>query len=338
MKRTVNITVVIMVLVLGARARAGAGVVMNGSFENDGWINDIRTEPPYRWCDVSVPAGKFNGQVSNDTDWLTHGDHYLILNSLPWATLSANDMATISQQVYLTDVNEIIFNVKLETAHPDDPWDPSQRSAVLLIDDEVVWESNSVGADVRGEYYDQIYTVEDKDADSHKLSLGIRVNAADYTYINYQAKWDVVRFDTHCGGFGYLPQDLDRDCYIDGVDLAMLVEQWLVEGPDQKYDLFGDGIINFDDYAFFTGYWMANSDSSNWRDNNCYQAELPATDLDDDGIVNCVDYAILIDDWMEEVPTGTCLRGDIDGSGEVDYTDLCMLLDGWLEKSWLYEF
>jgi hypothetical protein len=337
MKRTVSITVMIIVLILGAMAQAGVSIVMNGSFEKDGWISNIRTEPPYRWCDVSVPVGKFSGSVSDATDWLKHGEHYLILASYPYATFGINDMATISQEVYLTDVNEIIFNVKLDTTY-DDPWDPTQRTAVLSIDDEVVWESNSVGPDVRGEYYDRVYAVEEKykDADSHKLSLGIRADAGGYTYINYLTKWDLVRFDTHCGGFGYLPEDFGRDCYIDGVDLAMLVEQWLVEGPDAEYDLFGDGIINFDDYAFFTDYWMANSDSSNWRDDNCYEAELPATDLDDDGIVSFADYAILMDDWKQEVAAGTCCRGDIDGSGEVDYPDLWMLLDGWLEKSWLY--
>ncbi|UCF44065.1 MAG: hypothetical protein JSV99_03865 [Planctomycetota bacterium] len=329
MKKTVNITVLIVVLVLCARGRAGTGVVMNGSFENDGWINDIRTEPPYRWCDVSVPSGKFSGWVSDDTDWLTHGDYYLILSSYPYATFGINDTATVSQEVYLTDVNEIIFNVKLDTTY-DDPWDPSERTAVLSIDGYPVWESNSVGSDVRGEYYDQVYIVEEeyKDAGSHRLSLGIRVNAAGYTYINYLAKWDVVRFDSHCGGFGYLPEDFDGDCYIDGVDSAMLVEQWLVEGPNAKYDLFGDGIINFDDYALFTDYWMANSDSSNWRDDNCYQAELPATDLNGDGIVNFIDYALLTDAWMEEAPEGTCFR--------VDGLDLGLFVDEWLERGWFY--
>ena len=339
MKRTVSIAVVIIVLILGAWAQAGVSVVMNGSFENDGPVVDIGAKAPYRWCDVDVPS-KFYGRIiwdPEDENWLSHGDHYLEVSSNPYKTFFTGEMATISQDVYLTDVSEIIFNIKLDTDY-DDPWDPSKRGAVLLIDDDVVWESNSIGPDVRGEYYDQVYTVHPQyqDADLHKLSLGIRVNEGGYTYVNYQASWDAVRFDTHCGGFGYLAEDFDGDCYIDGVDLRMLVEQWLVVGPDEKYDLFEDGIINFDDYALFADYWMANSDSVNWRDDNCYQAELPVTDLDDDGIVNCVDYAVLMDDWMEEVPEGTCLRGDIDGSGEVDYADLCMLFDGWLEKSWLY--
>jgi hypothetical protein len=338
MKRIAVITVVMVVLLLAGQVRAGVGVVVNGSFEYDGKTLDITTEAPYRWCDVNVPVPDFSGKVSGDVDWLIHGDHYLEVSSNPYQTFTVGDMAIVSQHVYLTDINEIMFNVELNTMHTADPWDPGKRSAVVLIDDEVVWESNSVGSDVRGEYYDQIYTVHPQyqDADSHKLSLGIRVNAGgSTTYTGYMTKWDVVRFNTHCGGFGYLPEDFDRDCYVNGVDLGTLVEQWLVEGPEEEYDLFKDGIIDFDDFSFFADYWMANSDSSNWRDDNCYEAELPAIDLDDDGIVSFVDYALLMDEWGE-VPEGTCLRGDIDGSGEVGYTDLCMLLDGWLEKSWLY--
>lgn len=338
MKRITVIRVVIIVMLLAQWAQAGVGMVMNGSFEHDGVISNIRTQAPYRWCDVSVPAPKFSAGVSDEVEWLTHGDHYLIISSDPYHTFIAGEVASVSQQVYLTDVNEIFFNVELDTMHGD-PWDPSQRSAVMVIDDDdFVWESNSLGSDVRGEYYDQVYTVAPKykDGGSHKLSLGIRVNAGGSPITGYETRWDVVRFNTHCGGFGYLPEDFDRDCYIDGVDLGVLVEQWLVEGPDEKYDLFNDGIIDFDDFSFFADYWMATSDSSNWRDDNCYEAELPAADLDDDGIVNCADYAILLDNWMEEVPQGTCLRSDIDGSGKVDYPDLCMLLEVWLEKSWLY--
>lgn len=331
MKRIIVFTVMMVLLLLAGQVLAGAGVVVNGSFENDGFINDVRIEPPYRWCDVDVPSDKFDGFVSNDTDWQTHGDYYLILKSLPYATFGVDEMATISQQVYLTDVNQIIFNVKLNTEDPRDAWNPSERSAILLIDDEVVWESNSVGSDVRGEYYDQVYAVEEqyKDTDTHKLSLGIRANTAAYTYISYLAQWDVVRFDTHCGGFGYLAGDFDRDCYIDGVDLGMLVEQWLVEGPGEKYDLFEDGIINFDDYAHFTNYWMANSDASNWRDDNCHEAQLPAVDLNGDGIVDFVDYGLLTDVWMgEEVPEGTCFR--------VDGLDLGLFVDEWLVTGWFY--
>ena len=340
MNKVTVIAVSMFLAVFADGARAGVSVVMNSSFEHDGYINDINEEPPYRWCDVSVAEAKFKGLVSDAADWTIHGGHYLVLFSYPYGRFNAGDEATVSQQVYLTDVNEITFNVKLETGVGyDDPWHPSKRAAFLAIDDEIVWESNSVGSDVRGEYLDQVYVVEEeqyKDANSHKLSVGLRVKQKDeLNPVSYYTKWDLVRFDTHCGGFGYLSQDFARDCYIDGLDLAVLAKQWL-EDVNDVYDLFEDGIFNFRDYDLFAEYWMANSDSNNWRESNCYVPGMPAADLNDDGIVNFVDFAILTDDWMEEVEIRDCVRGDINRSGTVDHDDMSILLDEWLTKSWLY--
>lgn len=342
MKKVMVVLMMTAVVLFVSGARAGVSVVMNSSFEHDGYINDINEEPPYRWSDVSAADAKFKGLVADATDWTIHGDHYLVLYSYSYAILNAGDEATVSQQVYLTDVNEIVFNVRLETSVGyDDPWHTSKRTAFLKIDQDVVWDSNGLeGApdDVRGEYLDQVYIVEEeyKDANSHTLSVGLRVNQDDWLNpVSYYTKWDLVRFDTHCGGFGYLSQDFARDCYIDGLDLAVLARQWL-EDVNEVYDLFKDGIFNFNDYDLFAEYWMANSDSNNWRDDNCYQAPLPDGDLNDDGIVNFVDFAILTDDWQEDVEIKDCIRGDINRSERVDYDDILILLDEWLAKSWLY--
>jgi hypothetical protein len=339
-----KVTVVVMVTVVAlfvSVARAGVSVVMNSSFEHDGYINDIDEEPPYHWCDVNTPSDKFQGRISDAGDWKTHGDHYLVLYSYSYVVLNAGDEATASQQVYLTDVNEIIFDVNLETGHAGDAWHTSRRTAFLKIDEDVVWDSNGLeGApdDIRGEYLDRVYVVAEKykDANSHTLSLGLRVNQDDWLgTISYVTKWDLVRFDTHCGGFGYLSQDFARDCYIDELDLAVLAKQWL-EDVNEVYDLFKDGVFNFNDYDLFAQFWMANSDSNNWRDDNCYQGLLLDGDLNDDGIVNFVDFAILTDDWMEEVEIKDCIRGDINRSEMVDYDDILILLEEWLKKSWLY--
>jgi hypothetical protein len=336
MKKVIVFVMTMIVLVCADLAQGGVSLVVNSSFENDGSIGDITQKAPYRWCDVSVPIGKFSGWVSNATDWVKHRNYYLILKSRPYVTFAVNDKATVSQDVYLTDVNEIIFNVRLDTTY-NDPWDPAQRSAVLLIDGDVVWESNSVGSDVRGSYYDQIYTVDAqyKDANSHTLSVGIKANAAGYTYIEYRAKWDLVRFDTHCGGFGYLPGDFDRNCYVDVFDLEALTGQWLDEDPNYKYDVCQDGwyTVDFFDYAVFADDWMLNSDSDNWWMASCKQAELLSSDLNDDGIVNMLDYAILTGNWQQ---VGDCIRGDIDRSKIVDSADLDIFIDEWLSRSWIY--
>jgi len=321
-----------------AWGEAGVSLVMNGSFENDGPIEDIGTNAPQYWCDVNLPENKFFGYV--DTDWATHGYddenyHSLTIFSYEYGIFDVNEVGTVSQQVYFEeDVNQIIFDVRLATGW-DDPWDPAKRAAVILIDGDVVWESNSVGADVRGEYLNQTYTIAGKykDANSHTLSLGIRANVSGTPYIEYYAQWDFVKFDTHCGGFGYLWEDLNQDCYVNMLDLEMLAGQWLAEDPNEEYDLFQDGIVNFRDFAFFAKYWMSNTYWENWQDDNCFEMELLAGDLNNDGTVNLRDFAILARDWMKE---GNCIRGDIDRSEMVDCDDLSKLVDEWLQINWLY--
>jgi len=372
-------------------------MVRNGSFESDGIINDIAVEMPRRWCDVNVPSGKFGGEIN--TLWSTHGNYSLRLYS-GYATFTAGDMATVSQQVYLTDVNQIIFDLRLGTI-AGYPWDPSQRSALLLIDGNVVWDSNDWIPDAGGEYLNQMVDVNEvyKDTSPHILSLAMRANVTGTEwFFEYLAQWDFVKLDTYCGGFGYLPEDLNSDCYVDILDLKVLTEQWLVEELNQEYDLFEDQklIINFPDFAVFASYWqnddcrqtdwcegsdfnrsgdvdfadlmmfaehwlgqvtfllsdltedkrmdfrdyagltnrwLDNTDWMNWQDENCFELELPASDLDYDGIVNLRDFAIVVGDWMSE---GPCIRGDIDGSELVYYDDIAKLADEWLLKSWLY--
>jgi hypothetical protein len=92
-------------------------------------------------------------------------------------------------------------------------------------------------------------------------------------------------------------------------------------------------VVNFRDFAFFAEMLTSNTDWINWQDDNCYELELPASDLDYNGIVNLRDLAILIDDLGSG---GLCIRSDIDDSGIVDSLDIAKLADEYLSKSWLY--
>jgi hypothetical protein len=391
MKTVKFFAVVMIMLVMVQGTQAGVSLIMNGSFEADGIVNDIAVESPRRWCDVNIPSGKFRGEINSD--WSAKGNYSLSLYSV-YATFTAGDMATVSQQVYLTDVDEIIFDLKLGTL-AGYAWDPVQRSALLLIDGDVVWNSSDWTPDASGEYRNQMIDVNEiyKDESPHTLSLAMRVNVTGTEfYFQYLSRWDFVKFDAHCGGFGYLPEDINHDCYVDIFDLRMLAGQWLAEELNLEYDLFHDDedIINFPDFASFASYWQTsgsgggdfnrsgkvdvwdlkmfaehwlgpiarlffdiveddvvdfkdyarltnkwldNTDWINWQDDNCFELELPASDLDYNGIVNFRDYAILIGEWKSE---GPCLRSDIDGSGIVDYGDFSRLVDEWLLKSWLY--
>lgn len=398
MKTAIFFAAIMVMLLLAQQTQAGVSLIMNGSFEDDGIINDIAVKAPRRWCDVNIPSDKFGGWIN--TLWKTHGDYSLSLYS-GFVTFTAGDMVTVSQQVYLTDVNQIIFDLRLGTI-AGYLWDPSKRSALLLIDGDVVWDSSDWAPEASGEYRNQMVDVNEiyKDASPHTLSLAMRANVSEIEwFFQYLAQWDFVKFDTHCGGFGYLPEDLNHDCYVDMLDLKVLAGQWLAEELNQEYDLFQDqeviinfpdfatfasywqndtcwqtvwcgggdfnrsgkvdiadlkmfaehwlgpvisllsdlaedDVVNFKDYAGLTNRWLDNTDWINWQDENCFELELPAGDLDYDGIVNLRDFAILAGDWMSE---GLCIRSDIDGSEVVDYGDIARLADEWLLKSWLYD-
>lgn len=297
MKTTTVIGVTMVVLLAGNLAQADICRIVNGGFEIDKRpIDPIEPGEPNGW-DVDVPAGKFSGYVK--TEWVTDGGMFnLTLYSQDYATFEAGDIATVFQQMYLTDVNEITFDLKLETYYGT-PWDPNKCTAVLLIDEDVVWESNSVGSDVRDDYYDQTYAVEDKyrDESLHKFSLGLRVNVGETLTDYYKTQWDSVTCSVYCEGGGLLAGDFNRDCYVDINDLKLVSDVWLGEvEPDDRRNLFkGDdfeGVINFIDFAVF---------ANNWDGNMAELGEFAEKwlDVEPNGIINFFDYAIFADNWLD---------------------------------------
>ena len=322
--KTAKVFAAVMVMLLMAqRTQAGVCLIMNGSFENDGIINDITVEAPRRWCDVNVPSDKFGGWV--DSYWQTHGDYSLSMYS-KYPTFTEGDMATVSQQVYLADVEQIIFDLRLGTA-AGYTWDPDKRSALVLIDGNVVWDSDDLVPNVSGEYLNQIVDVDEiyKDANSHTLSLAMRVDVTGPEwYFQYLAQWDFVKFDTYCGGFGYLPEDLNLDCYVDMLDLKLLSEQWLAEELNLEYDLFADEelIINLPDFATFAFYW---------QDQNCAQSNwCEGSDFDRSGAVDFADLVIFADHWLGEV---IYLLSDLSGDEVVNFADYASLADRWQDNT-----
>jgi hypothetical protein len=114
--------------------------------------------------------------------------------------LTAGDI-TISQPLDLTDVNEIACDVMLDT-YMDTQWDPNLCSAVVMIDEEVVWDTNDLAAGAIGVPQRQAYQVEDKYRDGlpHNLTLALRANADSQWGLSdfYRVRWDNVR----CTSFG----------------------------------------------------------------------------------------------------------------------------------------
>jgi len=266
MSRTPIVAGVVMVMLLAANyIQAEECRIVNGSFEDNGWITDITAKEPNGW-DVNVPAGKFFGYVKQD--WPTDGAFNLTLDSWRWVVFDVNDMTAVSQQVNLTGIDEVTFDLKLDTYPTINPWDPGRCSAVVLIDGNAVWESNSTGSDVRGKYFDQTYTIESKykDGQKHLLSFGMRFNTAGYLSPSYKTHWDSIKCIIYCGGGGLLAGDFNRDCFVDANDLELLTDVWLDEvEPNDKYNLFhgddsgGHGTINFLDFAIFADTWLGSS-------------------------------------------------------------------------------
>ncbi len=348
-EKVIFIAAVTLVLISAGLTQARVGIVRNGSFENDANVPDITAEAPRYWCDVNMPPDTFSGWI--DTDWSTngYGDHRrsLTLSSQAFATFAEGDIATLSQPVYLADVNQIIFDIKLDTISSQIPWDPQRRSAVLLIDDNLVWESNSIGPDVKGEYLDVIIDVNEtyKDANSHTLSLGIRANADETSYVEYYAQWDFVKFNTHCAGLGYLPEDLNRDSRVNMLDFALLAGNWFAEEPVYQYGVDNDGIVDEFDLKLIADVWLNERSCEDWHDPNEYfwndpnleQFHLLDSDLNDDGIVDLRDFAILANDYDPNSPIeNDCARTNLERDDRVDMKDFSILKEDWLLKSWLY--
>jgi len=254
--------VVTLMFATGSHVRADCAVV-NGSFESHGLVDNIYVRGLDGW-DVQLPEGMFSGRIV--TAWSTDGPHSLMLSANWLVTFAGGELGTVSQVILLNDVDRIVFDLKLETSGSG--WDPAACTAVVLVDNDVVWESNFDRADIRGEYRDQAYVVDDKyrDGQLHRLAFGLRVNAGGMFWTTYTGYWDSIRCASRACSGGPWTGDFNRDCVVDVDDLMMMAGQWLTEVPlDSPYNLSttvdensrGAGTVNFLDWAAFSSNWLA---------------------------------------------------------------------------------
>jgi len=266
MRNLIAIEATMLMLFAAGWAQAGVCEILNGSFEDDGTIDDIVAQEPNGW-DVNVPSGKFTGKT--EASWSTDGNFSLLFSSQWFTAFAAGDAGTVSQDVFLDDVNEITFDLKLNT-YSGLGWDPNNATAVVMIDDEVVWEPNDASSDIGGEYTGQSYAVEEKyrDGEPHKLSFGLKINVDTEGgfFEFYRVWWDSIECVIYCDGGGLLAGDFNRDCYVDANDLQQVADVWLLEvESDDKHNLFrgddlaGFGTINFFDLAILADNWLLRS-------------------------------------------------------------------------------
>jgi hypothetical protein len=313
MRNLIAIGATMLMLFAAGLAQAGVCEIVNGSFEDDGTIDDIVAQEPNGW-DVNVPSGKFTGKT--EASWSTDGSFSLFLSSQWFRAFAAGDSAIVSQDVFLDDVNEITFDLKLGT-YSGLGWDPNNATAVVLIDDEIVWEPNSASSDIRGVYTGQSYAVEDKyrDENPHKLSFGLRINidTEDGFFEFYRVWWDSIDCVIYCNGGGFLAGDFNRDCYVDTNDLKLAADLWLDEVDSkgrfnlfQGDDLAGLGTINFSDFAIFAEGWDGNAAelemfAQKWLNEVALDDQynlFKGDDIESKGIVNFFDFSIFADNWL----------------------------------------
>jgi hypothetical protein len=320
-KRKSVFAAVIIMMLLTNYILGSDSTLVNGSFEADGKIDDLRLKEPNGWTDVNLPINKFGGWVNKD--WVTNGNWNLAVYSYP-ATFNINDRARVAQYVYLTDVNAIWFDLRLSTQPSYQPWDPNICSVVLEIDNEPVWESPNDKVYINGpwQYRNQMYSVNPMYNDNilHKLALILRINVAGTRPLIYIADWDNIGFDYACGDYDFPTGDFNHDCVVDFRDYAVLAGEWLNGtdpcNPNHICDLYkGDesqsyGVINFRDFAIYAEGWDCNMvELGNFAAGWLYEVDTNdpynlyhGDDVEPTGIIDLEDLAIFGENWLEPNP------------------------------------
>ena len=318
MKRKSVFAAVIIMIMIANYSHGGLSTLVNGSFEDDGKIDNLRVKEPNGWTDVNLPVdagggAKFGGWVNND--WVTNGSWNLTVYAYPVA-FDANDKARVAQYVYLTDVNAIWFDLMLETYSTTKSWDP-KCTVFFEIDNVKVGELYNV----KGQYRNQMYSVAPVYNDNilHKLALVLKINNAVTLSTPHYAEWDNIRFSLFtlaCGGYGYPTGDFNHDCVVDFLDYAVLAGEWLNEtdpcNPNHICDLynFDYGVINFLDFAVYAENWDCNTAelgnfAAGWLQevdaNNPYNL-FHGDDVEPNGIIDFADLAVFSENWLKHSP------------------------------------
>ena len=116
----------------------------------------------------------------------------------------------------------------------------------------------------------------------------------------------------------------------DGVeinDLAVLVEQWLLEKlPADISPDGGNGFVDFSDWAVFANAWQSTSEpqSANWN---------PQCDIapeGGDGIVDIEDLTVFVNQWLQLSAYCADIAPEPDGDGIVNMLDFAEFAGRWL--------
>jgi len=303
----------------GSYARAAGCDIVNGGFDDNGYIPDLAVADANGWKAV-VPKPQFSAYVFRD--WATDGIYNLTMLSELGRNFQTGQTVMVSQQVDLSAAETLGFDVKLDTKGFT-AWSPAVASAVVMIDGDVIWDSNGLGTDVRGEYRNRAYAVEDKykTAGLHTLSVGLRINVTARVWESYASYFDRITLSCYCNGGGLLAGDFNRDCVVDANDLASLAAVYLQEADAGNVhnlwtgdDVEGDGgMVSLYDLAVLLGDWDGGFDV----------------------------LALVAAVWLQDVeladPANLFAGDDIQPAATINFMDFALMADNWLQSSWLDE-
>jgi len=340
MKRLCILGLILWSMVPMISAYGQISLIKNGSFEQDGIeLTNIIETPPLFWCDVNISDDEFTAKLTDK--WSTHDGNDTALSCELKSKLfgiEAGDTASISQSAFLEqDIAGISFDLYLRTASGL-PWDHNEQTALVMIDGNVIWDSNSLPIDSNGEYKDAVYIgFEDfqqyMDNDWHKLSLAMKYNVPDPWY-QYISRWDFVKFDKYCGGLGFLYADLNQDCYVDLADYALIALDWMGQPTKPRYDLEKNEFININDLKLLAEDWALNTDWTVWGQAGTRQMELLANDFDLSGQIDIGDFQTLSEYWLTDK---TCSGADLYQDGIINLKDFAILAEQLgVSGSWIY--
>lgn len=290
MKRMKTISsLTILLLMFSCLANAE---LTNPSFEEDPFIASFVSDGPPTGWDANIPDD-FDGTV--DIFWSSDELRSAALFTKGSKSFDINEVAYISQDVNLMGVNYLFFDMNVMGDYQGFyyEWESEKVTAVVLINDEIVWESPS---DITGQMINQSVDVNGINENA-TIGFGIRTNLADTFIISWLAMWDNIRLTESldlgpCGGNGYLYTDLDFSCYVDMNDFALLANYWLYDDfPRHVCDIYEDGIINMIDFAELAADYGKCSEMT---DANCITGDWTPQDINNDGIVNFEDYAEIL--------------------------------------------
>ena len=172
-----------------------------------------------------------------------------------------------------------------------------------------------VGYNYSGTVTDSFWDVNSSGMDTSAAGTG-KTTAEMQTRSTFtDASWDFVDVWDICEGTNYpklawqilLPGDFLCPDGVETNDLAVLVEQWLLE--ELSADVWpdgGDGVVDFLDWAIFANGWQISNDifdladfADQWLKTgaNYYIADIAPQE--GDGFVNFLDFAIFADHWLQ---------------------------------------